>query len=457
MALGAAMLAAAAMPAAAQSARELNDAFRGSVPQGTATAEPLPLSFKDTLDRALQFNLGLLLQEESRKAAHGARREALADLLPNFSGLGVGAPPGHQSRSLWLPGARPHRRPIQRLRRADCRFATARRSGGAEHGPRRVARREGAGAGHSLRPRIRRAGHRQPLSRGRQRLQPHRRRPRAAGDSRRVAASGLQPQGVGARRGHRRAARRGAGAAPAPAAIVAENEFEKAKLRLGRAIGLPPGQQFASPTPFPLRRSTPCRWSKPCRTPTRTGPTTWRPRIALAAAEARAQGGLGRASARRCRLDADYGTIGQTGVRMRTRPTRWRPRCTCRSSRAAASKAARIEADAELRQQRAEYDDLRGRIDTEVRSALLDVNAAAQQVDTTQTDGRPGDAGARAGARSLRRGRVRHHRSDPRAGVAGPRVRRSHRGACTSTTSPRPRSRARSASPKKPCWRSRQE
>jgi hypothetical protein len=56
------------------------------VPQGTATAEPLALSFKDTLDRALQFNLGLLLQEESRKAAHGARWEALADLLPNFRG-----------------------------------------------------------------------------------------------------------------------------------------------------------------------------------------------------------------------------------------------------------------------------------------------------------------------------------------------------------------------------------
>jgi outer membrane protein TolC len=84
--LAATLLVAAALPAAAQSAREASEAFRCSVPQGTATAEPLALSFKDTLDRALQFNLGLLLQEESRKAAHGARWEALADLLPNFRG-----------------------------------------------------------------------------------------------------------------------------------------------------------------------------------------------------------------------------------------------------------------------------------------------------------------------------------------------------------------------------------
>jgi len=84
--MAAALVAAAATPVAAQSERAVDDRFRGSVPQGTATAEPLALSFKDTLDRALQFNLGLLLQEESRRAAHGSRWEAMADLLPNLRG-----------------------------------------------------------------------------------------------------------------------------------------------------------------------------------------------------------------------------------------------------------------------------------------------------------------------------------------------------------------------------------
>src|SRR5262245_45081190 len=60
--------------------------FLGSAPKGEATAEPVALSLKDAVSRALQFNLGLLLQEESLRAAHGARWQALADLLPNVDG-----------------------------------------------------------------------------------------------------------------------------------------------------------------------------------------------------------------------------------------------------------------------------------------------------------------------------------------------------------------------------------
>ena len=63
--------------------------FLGSVPQGTATAESIPLSLKDAVNRALQFNLGLLLQEQAVKSAHGAHWRALADLLPNVYGSGT--------------------------------------------------------------------------------------------------------------------------------------------------------------------------------------------------------------------------------------------------------------------------------------------------------------------------------------------------------------------------------
>ena len=63
--------------------------FVGSVPQGTATAESIPLSLKDAVNRALQFNLGLLLQEQAVKSAHGAHWRALADLLPNVYGSGT--------------------------------------------------------------------------------------------------------------------------------------------------------------------------------------------------------------------------------------------------------------------------------------------------------------------------------------------------------------------------------
>ena len=49
------------------------------------SATPIRLSVKDAVERALEFNLGLLLQEEAVKNAHGARWRALADLLPDFS------------------------------------------------------------------------------------------------------------------------------------------------------------------------------------------------------------------------------------------------------------------------------------------------------------------------------------------------------------------------------------
>ena len=44
-----------------------------------------------------------------------------------------------------------------------------------------------------------------------------------------------------------------------------------------------------------------------------------------------------------------------------------------------------LEADAQLKQLRAQLGDLRGRIDYEVRTALLDLNAAAEQVEVARS------------------------------------------------------------------------
>src|SRR5690242_671511 len=59
--------------------------FMGSAPKEPVSATPISLSVKDAVDRALQFNLGLLLQEEEVQNAHGARWRALANLLPDVS------------------------------------------------------------------------------------------------------------------------------------------------------------------------------------------------------------------------------------------------------------------------------------------------------------------------------------------------------------------------------------
>ena len=76
-------------PAAAQvtGPRQLppNSPFAGGVPQGAATTETLQLTVTDIIRRALEHNLGVLLSEESMSHAAGVRRAALSDLLPNVS------------------------------------------------------------------------------------------------------------------------------------------------------------------------------------------------------------------------------------------------------------------------------------------------------------------------------------------------------------------------------------
>ena len=60
--------------------------FWGGVPTGTLSAQPIPLSLYDALQRALAHNLGVLAAEEAVDRATGARRVALSELLPNVHG-----------------------------------------------------------------------------------------------------------------------------------------------------------------------------------------------------------------------------------------------------------------------------------------------------------------------------------------------------------------------------------
>jgi outer membrane protein TolC len=59
--------------------------FRSAVPNGTATADTLPLTFLDAIDRALKYNLGMISGDLDVRQTRAQRLQALADLLPNFS------------------------------------------------------------------------------------------------------------------------------------------------------------------------------------------------------------------------------------------------------------------------------------------------------------------------------------------------------------------------------------
>ena len=74
-------------PAPARAASPLTASpFLGGVPTGTATRDSLSLSIFDAINRALGHNLGVLQAEESVGRARGTRWRALSGLLPTLTG-----------------------------------------------------------------------------------------------------------------------------------------------------------------------------------------------------------------------------------------------------------------------------------------------------------------------------------------------------------------------------------
>lgn len=375
-------LAVAVTSAAAQTVVSA-DTLHGSVPQGTASPEPVALSVKDTIDRALQFNLGLLLQEQTRAESHGARWRVLADLLPNVRGTVGERRQVINLEAFGFPAPDPIVGPFnvfdarvgvsQRL--LDLSAINTLRAASADEKAEalgiRTARELVVLVSVNLYLEAVSASSRIDVARAQLETAEvlHR-------QAQNLKASGLVA-GIDVLRADAEVQRQ------RQRLIVSENEFEKAKLRLGRAIGLPPGQAvrltsaipFAPLAPVPLEQALNEAYAK------RTDYLAAAERVTAAEARARAASAehLPTVSA-----DADYGTIGQQvskahptysmGINLRV-PVFEGGRV----------KGKVIEANAEVRRQRAIYDDLRGRIDEEVRTALLDVNAAAQQVDTALT------------------------------------------------------------------------
>src|ERR1700733_2352585 len=60
--------------------------FQGSVPSGTVSATPIPLTLRDAIDRGLKTNLGLLVSDSSSEIARSQRTRALSVLLPQVNG-----------------------------------------------------------------------------------------------------------------------------------------------------------------------------------------------------------------------------------------------------------------------------------------------------------------------------------------------------------------------------------
>jgi outer membrane protein TolC len=357
--------------------------FLGSRPTGAISATPLALSLKDAIDRGLHYNLGLLLQEESLRAAHGARWRALEDLLPDLHGSVNEQRQVLNLEAFGFPAPDPIVGPFNVF---DARVFLSQPvlDLSAKNSARAASAHERAEANS-----VRTARDLVVLVSVNLYLQT------IAASSRLSAAHAQQDTAEAL---HRQALDlRNAGLVAGievlraegqfqnqrQRTIAAENALEKGKLQLARAIGLPQGQVFTltDSVPYAALEAPSLEEQLKRALELRTDYLAARNRFEAAQASREAASGESLPS---LRLDADYGAIGQKASEAHAT---FRVAATVHVPifEAGRATAKRLEAEAELRQRQAELEDFSGRIEFEIRTALLDLRGAAQQVEAART------------------------------------------------------------------------
>jgi outer membrane protein TolC len=359
--------------------------FMGSAPKAEVSATPIELSVKDAVQRALQFNLGLLLQEEAVKNAHGARWRALADLLPDLS---AGLITSRQVINLEAYGFQADPSIIGPFNVYDARVYASQplldlRAINDAHAASANERAQKLG--------IRTARDLVTLVAVNLYLEA------VAGASRIEAAKAQQDTADALYRQANDMKQAGlvAGVDVLRAqvqlqnqrqrTIRVENEFEKSKLQLARAIGLPVAQVFTltDRIPYaPLNEVVTLESALKTAFESRADFLAARERLAAAEASRKAAESDHIPTVH---LDADYGVLGQ---KLSEAHSTFRVAANVRVPifDAGRSTARRIESDAELKRRQAELEDTRGRVEYDVRAALLDLRAAGQQLEAAQTN-----------------------------------------------------------------------
>ncbi len=357
----------------------------GSVPEAQLTPGVLPLSFSDAIRRGLKQNLGVLLAGENTLAARGLRWKELSDLLPNvttrttetvqqqsLAALGFKLPnlPSvigpfnyFDARVYWTQS-------LFNLKYIDQERSATQRLKGAEYDY------------HDARELV-------VLAVGNGYLQ-------ALAGAARVETAEAQVRTAQALY-DKAADQQKAGVAPAidslrarvelqarqQQLIVARNDYAKQKLALSRVIGLPLGQQFDLTDKIPYEPlSAPdldesLRRAYSSRSDYQAALAQFR--SAELARKAAAAGYLPSLD-----MQADYGDIGINPATSNG-TFHLAGTLTIPVFQGGRVHADVLQSEATLRQQRSKLDDLRGRIDNEVRTSLLDLAAAADQVEVARS------------------------------------------------------------------------
>jgi outer membrane protein TolC len=366
--------------------------FLGSAPEGKPTADVLQIDFKDAIDRGLRNNLGLLLASDQTQTARGERWKELSELLPNLSARVM---ENAQTQSLaalgfnkLLPLLAAPGRSLSAIPAVVPAFNyfDARASLSQSLFNFRNLERERS-ASESLRASqfsYKDAREMVVLAVGNSYLQ-------AIAAGARVETTEAQVKSAQALY-DKASDQQKAGLSPAIDAlrsqvelqtrqqqlIVARNDLAKLKLNVARIIGLPLGQEFVltEKAPYQALAALPL--------------DTYLQRAYTARADYQAATAQVRAAelSRRAAAAGHYPTIdinanlGDIGVTPAHSNGTWQVNGGINIPIFAGNRTHSdvLEADAQLKQARSQLGDLRGRIDYEVRTALLDLNAAAEQV-----------------------------------------------------------------------------
>ncbi len=369
---------------AATSIQSSQSPFAGSVPEGKASAAVLPLSFKEAIDRGLKNNLGLLLQSDRMLSARGNRWRELSELLPNVNAT-ISETVAQQDLAAFgfrFPGIPAVIGPYNYFQAG----VNLSQNVFDWHA---IQRERGATAGvKASQFSYKEAREVVVLAVGNSYLMTL-----AAGA--RVETSVAQLQTAQAL--HDKAVdQQNAGVVPAIDAyraqvelqarqqqlIVARNNLAKQKLSLARVIGLPSGQEFSLSDTAPYEPLAAMGIDQALQRAFASRPDY---QAALAQVESAGHYRKAAAAEHLPTLGVD-GNFGDLGVNPGNSHSVFQVTGTLKIPIFEGGKAHAdaLEAEASLRQSQAQLDDLRGKIDYEVRSALLDLASAAEQVEVAK-------------------------------------------------------------------------
>ena len=359
--------------------------FAGSVSLAKATTEVLPLTFDDAINRGLKQNLGVLLASDDTVSARGQRWKELSNLLPN---LNASLAENVQTVSLAqfgfkLPGLP---RVIGPYNYLDIRGSLNQSLFNFNFIEKERAATQNL---KSTQFNYKDARELVVLAVGNAYLQ-------ALAGTARVETADAQVKTAQALYTKASDQQR-AGVSPAidvlraqvelqnrqQQLIIARNDFAKQKLALARIIGLAPGQEFSLADKVPYAPLTTQGLEQSLQRAYAS-----RPDYQAALSQVRSAELSRRAATAEyfptLGVEADYGDIGVSPFRSNG-TYHVAGTLSVPVFQGGRVHGDTLQAEASLRQARNQAENLRGQIDYEVRTAMLDLNAAADQVQVAQS------------------------------------------------------------------------